>query len=332
MEDEEALARKLAFVRPERRALVERRIAVLERYLARERGDEFDADKAAAELGMARQGFFRLLRAWKETRDPVKAGVTRAHGPRGRQRRPGDDFIERTLAALPTGRPLLQDVTDVEAAARAAGVTIRGSTALTAMVRQLRDVAPFDGPLIDHVALAIPCAGPDGAVMPVATVLADGRDRVVHAIALRLEPVDAASAADVIRHAYRLGVLASGQGLVELAIDASPDEGWQALFHVLGGAGVRRTGANRRARHAARLARSLVFPALFGIPSHPKMVALPAADRPIQPVGAHDEVLTLDRAQRLIDEMVAAARGDARLTLGHDVDGLAAALDALHPD
>lgn len=328
MEDED-LARKLAFVRPERRLLVEKRIGVLERYLARDKGDAFDSDRAAADLGMSRPGFFRLLRAWRQTRDPVKAGVTRPHGPRGRNHHGGDGFVETVLHELPAGRPLQRDVKAIEAAAREAGVEIRSTSALTAMVRDLRAVAPFRGPLIDHVALNIPCASPDGPVMPVATILADGCTRTVHAVTLRLEPADAVAAATVLRHACRTGAVGDQdeQGRRTIAIDAPPDPKWFDLFDTLRQAGLERTGAERRVPQAGRLARSLVFPTLLGLATHPKLVHQHADARRIRSMAERDELLSLDRAQALMDDMVRAARGNAALPLVPDVDSLIRRLD-----
>jgi hypothetical protein len=330
MEDEEALARKLAFVRPERRALVERRIAVLERYLARKWGDDYDAKQAAADLGMSRPGFYRLLRAWVETRDPVKSGVTRAHGPRGPQQKPGDDFIARVLAGLPKGRPLQRDVRDIERAARDARIEIRSTSALTRMVRQMRQIAPHPGILIDHAALALPCQDSSGIgpVMPVATILADGAARTVHAVHLRLGAVAPDSIAQVLNHARRLDAFVPAAGRTEIAIDANRAPGWARLFDAMRALGVDRVGDDRAVLHGGRLAKSLAFPTLLGIAAHPKLVHLDPGARGFRPASRNDDILSFDRAQALVDEMVATARAGTRLAIAPAIDALIDGLPA----
>ena len=325
--------RRLAFVAPERRALVEARIAVLENHLAITKPTVADADRAAEALGMTRNSFYRLLGAWVANRDPTRVGpVSGPREPYGRRPHPGDDFVRDSLSRLPMGRPLNRDVAAIEAAATRAGVGIRSRTSLRLMVRDLRGggAEPADGhdAFVDHAVVQIAVEGPDGPTMPLAAVLGSRAASGIVAVSLSLGRPGPETASAVIVHAieHGTGVVNPAGARIAMAIDTDFDPAWETFFHVLDGHGIERTGEERRVLRSGRTGGPLLYPKLLDLPAHTLLTTRdPTSRRP--PVRARaDRTLTLEQAQRAMDERVAAAKVDSTLVLPEDARGLAAAL------
>lgn len=328
--------RRLAFVAPERRALVEARIAVLEAHLAIDRPTVTDADRAAEALGMTRNSFYRLLSAWVANRDPARVGpVSGPRKPYGRRPHSGDDFVRDALDRLPKGRPLNRDVAAIEAAAARAGVGVRSRTSLRQLVRDLRDGgnAPADAhdAFVDHTVVQIAVEGPGGPTMPLAAVLGSRAANAIIAVSLSLSRPGPETAAAVLVRAIGHGsaVVDPAGARVGMAIDADFDPAWETFFHLLDGHGIKRTGEERRVLRSGRTGGPMTYPKLLDLPAHTLLTTRdPASRRP--PVRARaDRTLTLDEAQRAMDERVAAAGVRSALALPEDARGLAAALRPL---
>ncbi len=330
MKDEEALASKLAFVRPERRALVERRIAVLERHRALAKPTLADAEHAATELNITVNSFYRLLSAWTARRDPKTVpGAGRPRRNTGHWPHPADEFVRETLDRLPRGRPHNRYVEAITAAAQEQGVDMMSASALKRLLRELVAEPPITGIFIDHCAVAIPVEGPSGPAMPIATVIGDGDGGRIAAAVLRMEPVSPASVIAVLQHALAKDVVTNSERRVVVHADAGLAGGWTALWSSIATHGIDRVGEDWRIIWGGRLGRSLMVPQLLGIASKPRFVTLPAERRPI---GIHDdldEVLSIKTAQAYIDDRIAASGSDARIALGDDPVALLETLRSL---
>jgi hypothetical protein len=78
---------------------VERRISILEEHMWLAEPTVEDADRAAKALGVTRISFYRLLRTWKNDRDPAKVGVPAALNDAA------GDLIRATRSSRPSCSP-----------------------------------------------------------------------------------------------------------------------------------------------------------------------------------------------------------------------------------
>lgn len=318
------LQRKLAFVAPEQRRAVERRIGILEDHLRREESTVADADVAARALGMTTASFYRLARVWKRTRDPARIGaVSGPVGRRGMRPHPGDDFVRETLERLPIDRSLARDVASVSAAAHAAGVEMRPRTSLTRLVQQLRAdrstrSSGLGGAFVDHVALELPVETPVGPVMPIATVLGNHDGPGISAVRLGIEPPTPGVVVAILEEAIERGAHASDDDAV-LWIDLGLTPEWIRFGTLLADCGVVRRGDDWETIRGGRTGGELVYPRLLGIQSHPRSVASDFDARRTGTRNASARAVTLAEAQRLVDERLdAMGRAPVPLPLGTD--------------
>lgn len=321
------LRRKLAFVAPQRRKEVERRLSVLLRHCATEDRTVAEIDTAATELGMSRGGFYRLVTVWKRTHDP--AVLERVSGSTEKPWREGhqdERFIRHVFSQLPSGRPLEQDLRDVRTAAEEASQTLRGDTALRRLLGELRagrDVmagAPR-GMVIDHVVLELPVDGGDheGPVMPVATVVAEMRLRMIVSVRLDLyTPSPTSNAAAIARAAAAGSFVRDDEAPSVLTFHRGREDGWDRLARELQLAGVTCEGSIATPIRGGGLAGPLVFPSLLGIASRPGIVSRPMASRPAKVRARGDSVLSLEEAQHFLDERLSYTRSSKALPFSAD--------------
>ena len=149
---DENFRRRLAFVAPERRWLVEERLETIVGYCALHRPTTKQAQKAAERMGLTVAGFYRLVSVWRRSGDPgVLEGST---GPRSGPRPSSHDdeaFIRTILDALPTGRTVERDVEDVLLAAEREDRTVRGRSTLRRLVAELRAARAATDPTLTGV-------------------------------------------------------------------------------------------------------------------------------------------------------------------------------------
>lgn len=306
--NEDDFRRRLAFVSPERRLTVERRLHALRIYDALEHPTPVDAMVAADELGVTRAGFEWILKAWRAKRDPtalegVSGGTTAARAVRGDER-----FIRGAFAALPAGRPLEQDAADIRRQATESGVSIRGVGSLRRMLTLLR--AERDAAcaatriVVDHVVLEMPVEVDDGdaPVMPVASVVADVQAGALLSVTLDLYMPNAASIAKALARAAARGAFVAADGPTTIGFDVGADDSWTRITRALASNGVRvvpgRSNGIRGGGHAG----DLIVPALLGIGSRPGIVNKHVDLRRARLRKRGDAALPLHRAQEIIDE------------------------------
>jgi hypothetical protein len=327
MNMDDDLRRKLAFVAPQRRKEVERRLAVLLRYCAIKHPSISEVDAAAAELGMSRGGFYRLVAVWMRTHDPANLErVSGATEKLWREKRHDERFIRHAFSQLPAGRVLERDLQDVKGAAQEAGVALRGEAALRRLLGELRgarDVAarPALGMVLEHVALELPVDGGIGEkpVMPIATVIAQMRMRAIVSVRLDLyTPSPTSNAAAIARAAAADSFAPDPDAPSVLTFVRGRDDGWDRLERDLLVAGVIREGERARTIRGGGLAGPLVFPTLLGITTRPGIVSRPMASRRAKVRARGDSVLSLEEAQRLVDERIPYARPPGTMPFSAD--------------
>lgn len=307
------LARRLAFVAPERRALVDRRLALLKAYVALDQPTMEHSRAAATEMGLTTAGFYRLVSVWRRTRDPAVLDGTAGPAPGPQSSRFDDEaFIREVFDGMLSGRTVEHDVENVLLAAERAGRKIRGRSTLRRFVTELRAAreaagSTLTGVLIDHAVLVMPVAGPHGApVMPVATavVSADVGRRSILAVHLTLEAVGPATILAALGHAAARGVfMVDPLPPTDLAYMRGTGAEWDEAEALLNGIGVR-VGGGRSKTIRGGFGGATTGYSLLGIKTRPGIVALPPDRRGVRPRKG-DDVLSLTAAQGMIDERVA---------------------------
>jgi hypothetical protein len=107
-------------------AEVKRRVAILEAYLALPKPTKKDRSDAMSQLGVRHAMFYRMLRAWKQTRNPAELPGARRDKCAGRNRKLLPPTVEQIIAEVlvslgPGARPETI-VTEIRARCSAAGV------------------------------------------------------------------------------------------------------------------------------------------------------------------------------------------------------------------
>ncbi len=311
MKDDE-LRRRLAFVAPERRHVVEHRLRIVHDYERLDRPTTEDSATAAKEIGLTQAGFYRLLSAWRANRDPAALQGVSGGRPDADALLPDDEsFIRRTFAGMPAGRPLEQDAAEMRHIADQQGVVLRGIGSLHRLLlvlRAERDAAAAAGPrvVIDHVALEIPVAADEGdPVMPIATVVADVRNRRILTALLDLYTPCAAIVAAALSKAARQGAFAPTDGVCEIGFDAGPDDSWDRLDRSLAAVGIIRPGSRVRNMRGGRRAGGLVVPTMLGLRSRPGIISRHMDNRRMRLRKSGDSALTLAEAQTIVDDRLA---------------------------
>lgn len=303
--------RSLAFVAPERRLIVEQRLAALRRYDELSNPRSSDAAAAAEQLGLTRQGFEWVLAAWRRRRDPaVLEGVPGNAPPRDADR--GDeDFIRRTFATLPSGRALERDAQDIRREAERMGIELRGAGSmrrLLTLLRAQREAASAPSRVvIDHVVLEMPVEAEDRAdpVMPIATVVADVQRRALLRVALDLYTPTAASVAALIAQAAADGAFVRSATNTSIGMDTGREDSWLRLEHALAASGVSVAGAGHSGIRGGSRAGGLVVPRLLGIATRPGIVNKHIQLRRAKLRKKGDAALPLDKARSIIEERLA---------------------------
>ncbi len=320
------LVRRLAFVAPERRALVEKRLAVIEAYVALDHPTMEHSRAAATEMGLTTAGFYRLVSVWRRTHDPAVLDGTAGPAPGTQAPRLGDEtFIREVFDGIPAGRTVEHDVENVLLAAKRAGRKVRGRSTLRRFVTELRAAreaaaSTLTGVLIDHAVLVIPVEGLDEApVMPVATAVisAEVGRRSILAVHLTLEAVRPATILTALGHAAAQGVFAVDPlPPTDLAYMRGTGEEWDEAETLLNAIGVR-VGGGRSRTIRGGFAGALTGSTLLGIRLKPGTVSLPPNRRGAKPKKG-DHVLSLTAAQGMIDERVAFCRQNAQTPFSDD--------------
>ena len=108
----------LTFVPVERIGIVERRLSVIEKYLANPSRRTSDAVLAARELGINVPSFYRLVRLWKDDKDALRLAGSGVKQTASRPRTFGDEqFLDEALAAVPHSGTVERDVEAIAALA-----------------------------------------------------------------------------------------------------------------------------------------------------------------------------------------------------------------------
>ena len=303
-------ARRLAFVAPERRPLVEERLAILQAYCAIAQPTGADAASAAVDLRLTLGGFYRLLGVWRATGDP--AALEGVSGPTSKPFRKciGDEaFIRSVFDGLPTGQSVERDVEAVLLAAERQNKSIRGRSTLRALLKELRadrdaTAASSTGIVIDHAALAIPVRADDdgGPVMPVATIVADLGTLSIVSIRLDLNPVTGLTTGAALARAAASGAFVRDLDTpTPLNFLRGPGDDWRQLERSLASLDIQPHGERVRAIRGG-LSGPLAIPKLLGIEAHTGIVSRPLGRRRARLRASGDSVLTLAVAQRMMDE------------------------------
>lgn len=310
----EDLRRRLAFVAPERRRLVEDRLETIVEYCLLDHPTMEQTRRAAARIGVTTAGFYRLVSVWRRAGDP--AVLDGAAGPRsGPRTSPHNDegFVRTTLDELPTGRTVERDVEDVMLAAERAGRRVRGRSTLRRLITELRAEQAVrsgncSGVLIDHAALVMPVSADGGLpVMPVATLVVDTNRRSILAIRLAIDPPSAATIPAALGRAAADGAFVRDPAPPsDLTYVRGSSRDWDELERRLSSIGIRVRGS-RLSMIRGGLSGAFVIPSLLGLKTLPAIVSLPA-DRRRAKTKRHDQILTLKAAQEAIDERLSLSR------------------------
>lgn len=304
----EDLRRKLAFVAPERRQLVEERLEAIAEYCSLDQPTTRQTGEAAARMGLTMAGFYRLVSVWRRSGDPAVLDGTAGprSGPRP-SRHDDEAFIRTTIDALPPGRTVERDVEDVLLAAEREGRKVRGRSTLRRFITELRATRAASDPglsgvVIDHAALVMPVEGTDGLpVMPVATLVVDIDRRTILDVRLALDQVSAASTLAALGHAATRGAFVPDPTAPsDLTYVRGIGRDWDEAERHLLDLGIRARGS-RFGTVRGGLTGSIVIPTLLGLRTRPGIVFLPPDRRPAKS-KKHDRVLPLQVAQELIDE------------------------------
>lgn len=318
--------RRLAFVAPERRHVVEHRLRILRDYERLDRPTTEDSATAAKEIGLTQAGFYRLLSAWRANRDPAALQGVSGGRPDSDALLPDDEgFIRRTFAGMPAGRPLDHDANEMRRIAGQQGVELRGVGSLHRLLlvlRAERAAAAATGPrvVVDHVALEIPitAADDDDPVMPIATVVADVREQRILTVLLDLYTPGATAVAAALSRAARQGAFVPTDGASGIGFDAGPDDSWDRLDRSLGAAGIIRPGARVRNMRGGRRAGGLVVPTMLGIRSRPGIISRHMDNRRMRLRKSGDSALTLAEAQTIVDDRLASERAGDPVPFSRD--------------
>ena len=335
--DDLDLEERLSFVDPARRVIVRRRIEVIKEHLALDRSTIADGETAAAKLGLSLPSFYRLIRIWKGGQDARVVERLAGSDPRrkGRRPHPGDDFVKRTLATLPPGRPVARDAAAIQASARLAGVELRSLAGLVFLIRDLRASADLPrqevgyATFVDHVALELPVHGPTATAMPIATVLGSVAAGTLSSALLGLEVPGPAQVARLLAQAIRTTAIieASGSGRTRIGIDGTFDPTWRELYELLDRRGIDRVGEDRERLRGAQLGHTLLYPRMMGIRSQTRAINVVPEQRLPPDRRSLRNTLDVEYAQEFVEECLASAGTVAPIALPGPLPTLLADLE-----
>lgn len=125
---------------------VKRRVAILEAYLALPKPTKNDRREAMSQLGVRHAMFYRILRDWKQTRNPAELPGARKDKCAGRNRKllppRVEQIIAEVLASLgPSARP---EAIVAEIRARCSAAGVRPPSRMTIRQRRRVAAAAFD--------------------------------------------------------------------------------------------------------------------------------------------------------------------------------------------
>lgn len=128
---------------------VKRRVAILEAYLALPKPTENDRSEAMSQLGVRHAMFYRILRHWKQTRNPAELPGARRDKCVGRNRKllppRAEQIVAEVLASLgPSAAP---ETIVAEIRARCSNAGVRPPSRMT--IRQRRRAAAAASGRID---------------------------------------------------------------------------------------------------------------------------------------------------------------------------------------
>lgn len=306
----------MAFIRPERRLFVRERMAALQRYEAIDRPTVEDADAYADRFGMTRVSFYRLVRAWRASRDPASlAGPGANYGARGPQRTDADRWIAEKLRSMRGERSIERDVIALEEAAAEDGVQLPSRATLRKRVASAREASMRDPArlgrtlAVGHLVLEVPVDEGDGATMPLATVVVRPAAGVVLAASLSFSAPSPATVAAALVAAIKPTVLAKDDDPAwdqAVAIDADKAAHWTELFDVLARHGVARMGRTGPRIIGERLVGSTAFPVLLGFRARPRYIHRPASERRAKAGAQINVPVDLATAQATLDARIRA--------------------------
>lgn len=164
-----------------RQAEVRRRVAILDDYIALERPTENDRQEAMQRLGVKRASFYRLVRAWKEQRDPARlpGAIARKDGKgRGAKLDPRmEAIIRQAIANAGAASPPKVIEAEVGKLCDAAGLTHPSSAPVARLRRealfregsQQKPIIEEPSVVIESCAIDLPTLHDDREVLPVVT-------------------------------------------------------------------------------------------------------------------------------------------------------------------
>jgi len=310
----------LAFVDPERREEVRRRIAAVKRFLASP--GRAHATRLAQEIGLGPGQFYRLVNAWKATgrADGLAQAVRRHRVPT----RAFDEREMRTIRRLEAANPdapvervvaAFQTLVD-EGTVRRRGLSTIRKAVKTARGDRLAGSAAGTGLLVDHCAIDLPVVSASGArTMPVAALVLDLGRRTPIGIALDAEGPSPTTAARALLHALGTpGATDPDVDAVAITLDVDVDAapGWAGLVQAFEEADVRVHAREVNVLRTHPTTTTILGEALLGVPLRPRNTARPPhLRRPRESDGRRiaGAAVTPELAEAVLQARLTATRG-----------------------
>jgi len=324
----------MRFVAPMRRQAVRARIKAIEEFMKGPRGQE-EAYQASKALGLSISSFHRLVKAWRESKDPTRLGVAsprKQRDPSIRHRMAAEHvrIVRDATAAFPATEKRERVV------ARAILMFVeRGLRPPSRIVlRQLIDeIAPREKPtgimvgdgrnalVVDHVALGIGVIFPgiSAAIRPIASLLVDPEDGSVLALQLDPDEPSPGAVAKLITHALATNRIAArectaAEPIRPIAIGGANAPEWQDLLGILKDCGCEATSLGGEGAHRDPWVFRYFGSTIAGVRLKPRLTSVPAARRAWTAHSSRDRPLSQAEATRILRERLSCGEtsGSAR--------------------
>lgn len=311
----------LSGVDPARRAEIRRRVEVVRAYLEISAPSLADDRRHAGALGLGVAQFMNLVRIWREHRQASALPGARIRRDRGRWTPVIGEDVEAIVRAVidQLGADANPTAIQREVEARCGGAGLRPPSIDTTRARVLAargdgvsETAAIHSAVLDHVALGIPVAGPQGRTgVPVLSFVANQGSGYVIGHAVSLHPPSPQGAARALLSSLDGSKEVEVEWPLSMAVDATP--GWRSLLDVLSRHGVIRTGRSGAPVPCGVAAKTLFGSALGGIPIRQRLVHAPSNASPGKLRGGR-RPLSLEQARDAIAAAIDAhnAGRDAR--------------------
>lgn len=308
----------LLFVNPAKREAIRERITVLEEYLAGCGGDEA-ALAGAQKLGMRVSSFNRILKVWRDTRDPTLLGIGMS-----RRNKAIDVTARCTDAQIQTATEAAAEflpdtvrerlVARAEELGEARGIKMPARQKLRLLIdsvapRSLRRGVPAlaSGTIVvDHVVLdlGVLFSGRHDAIKPLASFLLDGDSGRVLGVTLSEAPPGPSSVAALLHSALLAGSIvtcpgASATTVRPLLVDQLGDFDWSDLLRSLAASGCRVEGERRRSARRSWV-RDWYGVSVAGVTLRPGLTDRAPAERRWYPANSRHRPLSAQEAHDLL--------------------------------